>query len=147
MITFKVLICMILYIERQLLFTLFLQSFLIIFMKSLKIWSLELGYAKGWRVTGFFFHVFKTIFIVSKRRGWSVDLVGISSVRLIIYLTTIDDGFISIPFIDLEILSIQWIRSGVEVPMLQVPTEQVPCKTIGISNLHFAFHMHMLKNA
>ena len=61
---------------------------------------------------------------------------------LAIYLTTIDDNFICIPFIDLAIFSIQWSKSGVEVP-----TDQVPCKTIGISNLHCALHTHMLTNA
>ena len=28
-----------------------------------------------------------------------------------------------------------------------MPTDQVPCKTIGISNLHCALHTHMLTNA
>ena len=27
-----------------------------------------------------------------------------------------------------------------------VPTDQIPCKTIGISNLHCALHTHMLTN-
>ena len=30
---------------------------------------------------------------------------------------------------------------------IRVPTDQVPCKTIGISNLHCALHTHMLTNA
>ena len=33
---------------------------------------------------------------------------------------------------------------GVEVPTGQVPTEQLPCKARGISNLHCALHMRML---
>ena len=48
------------------------------------------------------------------KKGWSVDLVDISSF-LVIYLTTIEDYYISIPF-DLAIFSIQWIKSVVEVP-------------------------------
>ena len=28
-----------------------------------------------------------------------------------------------------------------------MPTDQVPCKTMGISNLHCALHTHMLTNA
>ena len=47
------------------------------------------------------------------KKGWNVDLVDIC---LAIYLTTIDDNCISIPFIDLAIFSIQWSKSGVEVP-------------------------------
>ena len=66
---------------------------------------------------------------------------------LSIYLTTFDDNFISIPFIDLAIFSIQWSKSVVEVPTNQGPTDQLPCKTIGISNLHYALHTHMLTNA
>ena len=62
-------------------------------------------------------------------------------------MTIIDDSFISIPLIDLVIFSIQWIKSGVEVSTGQVPTEQVPCKTIEFSNLHCALHMHVLTNA
>ena len=30
---------------------------------------------------------------------------------------------------------------------MEVPTDQVPCKTIGISYLHCALHTHMLTNA
>ena len=64
-----------------------------------------------------FFHVFKTILIVSKGRGkcWP----GCYFICLVIYLTPTDESFISIPFIDLAIYSIQRIKSGVEVPMEQ----------------------------
>ena len=41
--------------------------------------------------------------------------------RLVIYLTTIDNNFISIPFIDLAIFSIQLVRLGRDVPTYQVP--------------------------
>ena len=47
---------------------------------------------------------------------------------------------INISFIDLEIFSIQWIKSGVEVPK-----KQVPCKTIRISSLQCTLHTRVLK--
>ena len=34
-----------------------------------------------------------------------------------------------------------------EVPTDQGPTDQIPCITIGISNLHCALHTYMLTNA
>ena len=88
-----------------------------------------------------FFHVFKTILIVS------YDTEGMKCWYFIcfsIYLTTIDDNFISIPLINLAIFSIQWSKSGWKFQRINVPTDQVPCKTIGISNLHCALHTHML---
>ena len=30
---------------------------------------------------------------------------------------------------------------------MEVPTDQVPCKTTGISNLHCALHTHIVTNA
>ena len=88
----------------------------------------------------FFFHVFKTLLLYHKEKvkcwpGWYF-------ICLLIYLTAIDASFISNTFIDSAIFSIQWVKSGVAVP-----TDQVPGKTIVISNLHCALHMHMLKNA
>ena len=67
-----------------------------------------------------FFHVFKTILnCIIKKGCWSAWYF----ICLVIYLTTINDSFISIPFIDLKIFSIRWIKSVVDVP-----TEQVSCK-------------------
>ena len=102
------------------------------------------GYAKGWSC--YSFSMFSKQFLLYHKEGvkcWP----GWYFIFLEIYLATIDDSFISIPFIDLEIFSIQWIKSGVEVPTAQVPTEQVAWKTIGISNLHRALHTHILTNA
>ena len=52
-----------------------------------------------------FFHVFRAILITSLRRDEM--LAWLIFICLAIYLTAIDDNFISIPFIDLAIFSIQ----------------------------------------
>ena len=107
-------------------------------------WSQVLSW--GMQGVTVFFLMFSKQFLLYHKEGvkcWP----GWYFICLVIYVTTIDDSFISIPFTDLEIFSIQWIKSGVKVPTVQVPTEQVPCKTTGISNLHSALHTHMLTNA
>ena len=105
--------------------------------------SHQLRYTKGWRRYSFFMFL---------KQFLSYHTIGVKCwpgwyfICLAIYLTTIDDNFISIPFIDLAIFSIQWSQ-GWRFLQINVPTDQVPCKTIGISNLHCALHTHLLTNA
>ena len=73
------------------------------------ILSLSWGMQKDGGVIVFF--MFSKQFLLYHKDGvkcWP----GLYITSLIIYLTTIDDSFISIPFVDLEIFSIQWIKSG-----------------------------------
>ena len=103
-----------------------------------KVASHQFRYIKGWRRYSFF--MFSKQFLSYHKEG--VKLPGWYFICLVIYLTTINDIFISIQFINLAIFSIPWSKSGVEVP-----TDQVLCKTMGISKLHCALHTHMLTNA
>ena len=112
---------------------------------SHRVASHQLVHIKGWRRYSFFY-VFQNDSYRIIKKGWNVDLVDIF-ICLAIYLTSIDGNFISTPFIDLAIFSIQWRKSGVEVTTDQGPTDQIPCKSIGISDLHCALHPHMLTNA
>ena len=84
-------------------------------------------YKKGGGVTVFF--MFSKQFLSYYKERMQC-LPGWYFISFVIYLTTIDNNIMSIPFIDLAIFSIQWSKSGVEVP-----TDQVPCKTIGITGI------------
>ena len=88
-----------------------------------------LGIENGWR--RYSFHVFKTIFIVLLYHKERATLTWLMFGNL---RARIDESFISVPFIDFAIFLIEWIKSGVEVPADQVPTEQAPCYGIGIFN-------------
>ena len=120
-------------------FNAIVQMLCILFVEVMQVASHQLGYAKGWRRYSFF--LFTKQFLLYHTEGmkfWPAWYF----ICFAIYLTTNDGNFISIPFIDLAIFSIQWSKLVVEVPM-----DQVPCKTIGISYLYCVLHTHMLTNA
>ena len=93
-----------------------------------------------------FFHVFKTICIISLRRDemltWLIfHLFGnlsdnnLTTILLVYHLSI------------LRYFQFNEVSQGWRCLRISMPTDQVPCKTIGISNLHCALHTHMLTNA
>ena len=80
------------------------------------------------------------------KKGWNVDLVDISSVWQFIWqqLTTI---LLVYHLSILRYFQFNEVSQGWRRLRIRMPTDQVPCKTIGISNLHCALHTHMLTNA
>ena len=118
--------------------------FIIVFEMTIEVANHQLRYTKGWRRYSFFMFS-KQFLSYHKERikcwpGWYF-------ICLVIYLTTIDDNFISIPFIILRYFQFHEVSQGWSFVRISVPTDQVPCKTIGISKLHCALHTHMLTNA
>ena len=75
------------------------------------------------------------------KKGWNVDLVDISSVWQFIWrqLTTI---LLVYHLSILRYFQFNEVSQGWRCPRIRIPTDQVPCKTIGISNLHCALHTH-----
>ena len=92
------------------------------------------------------FHVFKTILIASLKRDEMLTW-------LIFHLFgNLSDNnwrqfYIVCHLSILRYFQFNEVSQGWRCLRIRMPTDQVPCKTIGISNLHCALHMHMPTNA
>ena len=108
--------------------------------------SQQLVHIKGCRRYSFFFLCFQNNSYRIIKKGWNVDLVDISSVWQFIWqqLTTI---LLEYHLSILRYFQFNEVSQGWRCLRIRMPTDQVPCKTIGISNLHCVLHTHMVTNA
>ena len=107
--------------------------------------SHQLVHIKGWRCYSFFSCFQNNSYCIIKK-GWNVDLINVSSVLQFIWqqLTTI---LLVYHLSILRYFQFNEVSQGWRCLRIRMPMDQVPCKTMGICNLHCALHTPMLTRA